>query len=72
MAKIYFRQELLIPSLMFSFLEKLFVFVLAHFFLTPFYNVPHTLTSLYYFLYSFAWSMKASSCISVVRDSVPS
>ena len=45
MAKIYFRQELLIPSLMFSFLEKLFVFVLAHFLLAPFYNVPHTLTS---------------------------
>ena len=43
--KIYFRQELLIPSLMFSFFEKLLVFVLAHFLLTPFYNVPHTLTS---------------------------
>ena len=38
-------QELLIPSLMFCFLEKLFVFMLAHFLLTPFYNVPHTLTS---------------------------
>ena len=36
---------LFIPSLMFCFLEKLFVFMLAHFLLTPFYNVPHTLTS---------------------------
>ena len=43
--KIYFRQELLIPSLMFSFLEKLFVFMLTHLLLAPFYNVPHRLTS---------------------------
>jgi hypothetical protein len=30
---------------MFGFLEKLFVFMLAHFLLTPFYNVPHRPTS---------------------------
>jgi hypothetical protein len=30
---------------MFGLLEQLLVFVLAHFFLTPFYNAPHGLTS---------------------------
>jgi hypothetical protein len=43
--KIYFRQELLIPSLMFSLFEKLFVLVLAHLLFSPFYYVPHRLTS---------------------------
>lgn len=32
---------------MLGLLEQLFMFVLAHFLLAPFYDVPHTLTSSY-------------------------
>ena len=38
-------QDLFIPSLMFCLFKKFFVFVLTHLLLTPFYNVPHGLTS---------------------------
>jgi len=36
---------LFISSLMFGFLEQFFVFMLAHLFFTPFYNITHKLTS---------------------------
>ncbi len=39
-------KNLFIPSsLMFGLLEQFLVFVLAHLFLTPFYNASHRLTS---------------------------
>ncbi len=38
-------QALFISPLMFCLFEQLFVLMLAHLLLAPFYNVPHTLTT---------------------------
>ena len=39
------ENRLFVSSLVLGFSEKFLVLVLAHLFLAPFYNAPHTLTS---------------------------